>query len=44
MSGQIPEGQFVYSTSLGNLSAGIYIATVHTANGKAIAQRIVKQN
>ena len=44
MSGQVPQGQFSYSTSLGHLSAGVYIATLTTSRGIAIAQRIVKQN
>ena len=44
MSGQIPQGQYKYSTDLGTLSEGIYSATLVMENGKYITKQIIKQN
>jgi len=44
MEGQLPKGQFRYTANLGNVSAGIYTATLVMENGKYITKKIVKQN
>ena len=44
MEGQLPKGQFRYTANLGNVSAGLYTATLVMQNGKYITKKIVKQN
>jgi hypothetical protein len=44
LSGPVSKGQFTYYTSLGNLSPGVYIATLVIENGKVLYQKIIKQN
>ena len=44
MEGNIPQGQYKYSTDLGSLSDGMYVATLVMENGKYITKKIVKQN
>ena len=44
ISGPISKGQFTYYTSLGDLSPGVYIATLIIENGKVLNSKIIKQN
>lgn len=44
ISGPISKGQFTYYTSLGDLSPGVYIATLVIENGKVLNSKIIKQN
>ena len=44
LSGPVSKGQFTYYTSLGDLSPGVYIATLVIENGKVLNQKIIKQN
>jgi hypothetical protein len=44
MEGNIPQGQYKYSTDLGSLSDGIYTATLVMENGKYITKKIIKHN
>ena len=44
ISGLISKGQFTYYTSLGDLSPGVYIATLVIENGKVLNSKIIKQN
>ena len=44
MEGNIPQGQYKYSTDLGSLSDGMYTATLVMENGKYITKKIIKQN
>ena len=44
LSGPVSKGQFTYYTSLGNLSPGVYIASLVIENGKVLNQKIIKQN
>lgn len=44
MEGQIPEGQYKYSVDLGQMSQGLYTATLVMEDGRFVTKRIVKQN
>lgn len=44
IDGQIPEGQYRYSTDISSLSSGIYSAVLVMDKGKYITKQIIKQN
>ena len=44
ISGPVSKGQFTYYTSLGNLSPGVYVASLVIENDKVLNQKIIKQN
>ena len=44
LTGQVPEGQFSYSSNLGKLEPGMYIAKLYMENNKPIFKKIIKQN